>query len=347
METEEQVHERMLENVSEEHDKSIGSFIYDAMMPGAVEFSKQQAEIQAVEDKMDVENQSDDELTRFIFQRTGNIRKPATYSKTEVIISGSVGSMIEEGDFVASDTVTFISLENKTIGESGRMTVLVRAEEPGDVGNVPAYAINHFPSSISGLVDVYNPDPVTNGYDEESDDELRQRYYDKLQRPAKAGNKYHYEQWAMEVVGVGDVRVFPRYNGPLTIKVVIIDSNKQPASPELVETVFEHISVEMPFGVEDLNVISATGVPINLTANLTIAEGYEEANAIENIKVNIIEYLKEIAFEYPFVSYAQIGAIVINSEGVLDYQDLKINGGAANVQIADDEVAVMGGVSNE
>ena len=36
----------------------------------------------------------------------------------------------------------------------------------------------------------------------------------------KAGNKYHYREWALEVTGVGDAKIFPRYNGPLSIKVV-------------------------------------------------------------------------------------------------------------------------------
>lgn len=344
-ETAEQIHERMLTHIDESYDKNTGSFIYDATRPGAIEFELKQKKIQEILDKQDVEKLSGDELERCIHQRTGIKRKPATKATTTVIISGSVGAVVNEGDLVASDTVNFVVNETKTIGESGQVSVTVECEEFGSIGNVPVGAINHFPVSIMGLVDVYNPEKVTNGYNAETDDELKQRYYDKLQRPAKAGNKYHYEQWAKEVVGVGEVRVFPRYNGPLTMKVVIIDSNKQPADNELIQNVYEHISNEMPFGVEDLNVSSAMGVPININVDLTIADGFTEEMAINSIKENVTKYLQELAFKKSFVSYAQIGALIIASEGIIDYQNLTVNNGTTNVAIADDEVAIMGGVN--
>lgn len=345
METEQAIHNRMLSNIDEEHDKSDGSFIFDSTEVAAIEFAEQQKEIKKVQDKLDVENLTGDELTRFVYQRTGQKRKPATKGTTTVIISGSTGSEINIGDLVGTDTINFVSVEQKTIGESGMVHLLVESEEYGIIGNVPANSINRFPASISGLVDVYNPEPVTNGYEEESDDELRQRYYDKLQRPGKAGNKYHYEEWAKEVVGVGGVRVIPRFNGPLTMKVVIIDSNKQPANMELVQAVTEHIENEMPFGVEELAVLSATGLPLDISVTLTLSSGYIEAAVIETIKKNVAEYLKKIAFQSTFVSYAKIGSEIIDSEGVLDYANLLVNGGISNIPIDDEEVAIVGGVN--
>lgn len=345
METVQEIHERMLSNIDDEYDKSDGSFIYDATKPSAIEFENVQKRIAKVQEKTDVEKLKDVELERFVYQRTGIERKQATKATTTVIISGSAGSVIRVGDLVGTDTINFLSLEEKVIGESGFVEVLVECEQYGSIGNVPANSITTFPVTISGLVDVYNPEKVTNGYDAESDNDLRKRYYDKLQRPGKAGNKYHYLEWAKEVVGVGDARVFPRFNGPLTMKVVIIDANKQPASDELVARVYNHISEEMPFGVEDLNVSSATGVPININVDLTIADGFTEEMAINSIKENVTKYLQELAFKQSFVSYAKIGSLIIDSEGVLDYQNLLVNGGTANIPIAEDEVAIVGGVN--
>lgn len=344
-ETAKEIHSRMMGNVDEEYDKTEGEFIWDVTNAGAKEFEIQQARTQEIMDKMDVENLFDDELTRFVYQRTGRERKPATKATTTVIISGSAGATIHEGDLVSTDTVNFVSLEEKTIGDSGRISVLVECEEYGAIGNVPAGSINRFPVSIQGLIDVYNPEPITNGYEEETDEELRQRYYDKLQRPGKAGNKYHYEEWANEVVGVGGVMVVPKFNGPLTMKVVIIDSNKQPADEELVSKVREHIKTEMPFGVEELLVKSADALPINISVTLTLAEGYTEEEAIENIKRNNTKYLKDLAFKSTFVSYAKIGSNIIGSDGVIDYEDLLVNGGTANIPMDPEEVAVMGGVN--
>lgn len=340
-----EIHDRMLANVDEDLDRSTGSFIWDATRAPAIEFERQQEEIQDVYDKLDVNNLYDDELTRFVYQRTGIRRKDATKATTTVIISGSVGADIRVGDIVGTETINFLSAENKAVGESGSVNVLVEAEVFGSVGNVPANSINRFPSSISGLIDVYNPNPVTNGYEAETDVELRQRYFDKLQRPGKAGNKYHYEEWAKEVLGVGDVRVIPHFNGPLTMKVVIIDSNKQLASEELVDEVTEHIEGEMPFGVDELLVVSATGIRIDISVDLTLAEGYEETEVISYIKETANEYLQEIAFKTPFVSYAKIGSAILDSDGVIDYENLTVNAGTSNVPIANDELAILGGVN--
>lgn len=334
----------MLSHVDEELDKSTGSFIYDVTKPVAIEFERKEKEIQSVKDKLDIENLTGDELERFVYQKTGITKKVATKATTTVIISGSTGALIKKGDLVGTDTIHFVSLEEKSIDESGLMYVLVECEQFGAIGNVPANSINKFPVTIQGLVNVYNPEKVTNGYDAESDTDLRNRYYDKLQKPAKAGNKYHYEQWAKSVTGVGNARVFPRWNGLLTVKVVIIDSNKQPASLELISDVNQFIENEAPFGA-DVTVTSATPISININVNLTIAEGYTETQAIESIEDNITNYLQEIAFVETYVSYARLGSIIIESEGVLDYQNLQVNGGTANIPIQEEEVAIIGGVN--
>ncbi|WP_312130578.1 baseplate J/gp47 family protein [Lysinibacillus capsici] len=345
MEDEKIIHDRMMVNISDEYDKSKGNFVYDITKPVAVEFAKQQEKIAAVQEKLDVEKLTGDELTRTVYQRTGIIRKPATQSTTTVIVSGTAGTLVKVGELVGTETILYTVIEEAILNESGFAHVRIQCNEFGQVGNVPANTIVNFPASINGLVNVYNPDPVVDGYDEETDNDLRQRYYDKLQRPGKAGNKYHYREWALEVTGVGDAKIFPRYNGPLSMKVVVIDANKLPANPELIEAVREHIEVEMPFGVDDLLVIPAEALLINLSVALTIMSGYTEEVVKANIKNNITKHLKEIAFRTSFVSYAKIGALIIESDGVLDYQDLLINGSTANVIIPDDGVPVMGGVN--
>ncbi|MFM9535688.1 baseplate J/gp47 family protein [Lysinibacillus sp. IITD104] len=345
MEDEKVIHDRMIANISDDYDKSKGEFIYDITKPVAVEFAEQQKKIAAVQEKLDVEKLTGDELTRTVYQRTGISRKPATQVTTTVIVSGTAGTAVKVGELVGTDTLLYTVIEEAVLNESGFAHVRIQCNESGQIGNVPANTIVNFPASINGLVNVYNPEPVTNGYDEETDNDLRQRYYDKLQRPGKAGNKYHYREWALEVTGVGDAKIFPRYNGPLSMKVVVIDANKLPANAELVEAVIAHIDEEMPFGVDDLLVIPAEALLINLSVALTIMPGYTEEVVKENIKKNITKHLKEIAFKTSFVSYAKIGALIIESDGVLDYQNLLINGSTANVVIPDDGVPVIGGVN--
>lgn len=338
----EEIKQDMLNNVPNTIDKSENSLTHDAIAPGSIEFFGMYRELEETKGKIDIENLEAEELNRFVYQRTGLERKLATNATTNLVISGEVGTTIESGLMVSAGNVDFEVMESKMIEFSGRVEVEAKATIPGSVGNVPMNAINDFVATVPGLVDVYNPEPVTNGYDEENDTSLLARYYEKLQRPAKSGNRFHYEQWAKEVVGVGGVRVVPKFNGPLSMKVVIIDSNQQPASGELVQEVDDHIRVEMPFGVNELLVTSATPKSINISVSLSICGSCELVQVQEDIKENVKRYLQEIAFSRTYVSHARIGSIILDTEGVLDYSDLKLNNTVANVAVGNEEVAIMG-----
>jgi uncharacterized phage protein gp47/JayE len=276
----------------------------------------------------------------------GIVRKPATKATTNVLITGSLGATINIGDKVSSNILNYVAKETKTITSGTQMTVLVECEVEGSLGNVPVGAIKYFPITLSGLSVATNTEEVTNGYDEETNDALRQRYYEKVRTPATSGNKYHYRNWAKEVVGVGDARVIPLWNGNGTVKIVIIDSNKTGANEELIDSVYEHIEDNRPIGAT-VTVVSASELSINVTATLIIdLDNYNMSQVISNIENKLREYLESIAFIDGYISHAKIGSIILDSEGVLDYSNLTINGSGGNITIDDSEVAVLGGVSN-
>lgn len=336
----------MLSNVPNTMDKSQNSFIHDVIAPAALEFVNLYMELEYVRGQFDVDNLVSEDLDKFVSQRTGIERRKATYATTTVVITGEEGAVVQQGDLVSNGEINYVIQENKTISASRSVEVKVKASVPGSVGNTSVETITTFPRNLIGLIDVYNTSAATNGYDEESDEELRERYYRRLEKPGKAGNKYHYEEWAREVNGVGGVKVFPTWNGPLTVKVIIIDSNQKPADEELISLTKEHILNEAPFGAE-VTIEGAKTKEVNVQATLTIEEGYEEADVIENVSANIEKYLGDIAFQETFVSYAIIGSLLIDSEGVSDYQNLKLNNGTKNITVGNEEIAILGGVINE
>lgn len=339
----ETIHTRMLVNISDTYDKSEGSFFYDATKPVAIELETAYQEQEEILDKGFAETGSGIYLDRKVSEQ-GLLRKPATKATTNVTVTGTVGASITAGDKVASDTTTYIFKETKTIDSTGQASVLVECEESGTIGNVPVGAIQYFPITLPGLTSVTNQAAVTNGYDGESDDELRQRYFDKVRTPATSGNKYHYKNWAKEVIGVGDARVFPLWNGNGTVKVIIIDSNKVGATQTLVDSVTTHIEEERPIGAT-VTVLSASELAINVNVTLAIdSNNYTLAQVQTSIEANIQSYLKEIAFVDNQVSYAKVGSIILSTDGVLDYSNLTVNNGT-NVTILDDQVAVLGVVT--
>lgn len=350
--TKEAIHEEMLGGISDNYDKSVGSFIYDVTMPPADKISEAYKDLDSVVSKLSINNLKGEELAQEIYQRTGIVKKEATYATAVVTITGQPGAIINVGDKVSSDTMNYSFQESKTIDETGQATILVKCDQPGSDGNVPANSITLFPITIQGLSSVTNLEPVTNGYDEEADEELLKRYYERVQTPPTSGNKAHYKNWAKEVTGIGEARVFPLWNGDNTVKVVIIDSNRGPASVDLVEEVQEHIDPgirglgegQAPIGAF-CTVVSASGLSINISFTATKDPGYSDEQRQESVVQNLSKYLSEIAFVEDQVSYAKVGALILSSTGILDYTNLLMNNGTANISVGEEEVAVIGGIT--
>jgi len=345
----EEIHKEMLDDISNDYDKRTGEFIFDATKVAANQFEKTNSRIVDVEEKLDIASLNGDELESRIRERTGIRRRQATNAIGTLTVVGN--GTINEGDLFETESgIQFESTEIVTINGSGEVSII--AVVAGSTGVVPAHQITHMPVTLDNIDSVTNPQPTYDGFEAESDESLLQRYYDRIQTPATSGNKHHYLNWAKEIQGVGDARVFPLWDGDNTVKVVIIDSNKQPASTDLVILVQDYIDPnsgglgegQAPIGAF-CTVESAKGVDINVSFSVVLSDGYDEQDVIDAISDNITEYLKGIAFVQDFVSYAQIGSIIINTDGVADYTDLMVNDGTDNITIADDEVAVLGGVS--
>jgi uncharacterized phage protein gp47/JayE len=343
--TQEQILSRLLSNISSEFDKSVGSFFYDTQKPLAMELESIYAKLGEILLNGFAATAKGEFLDKKVSEQ-GLTRKAATYATGTVTVSGAVGSAISGGDKVASDTLVFTVTQTKYIESSGSAEVLVECDTPGKAGNVPIGAINRFPVTISGLVSVTNTTPISGGFDEESDDELRKRYFEKASEPVSSGNKYHYINWAKEVAGVGDVKIIPLWDGPGTVKVIIINSNGGVAETSLINEVADKIEENRPIGAS-VTVESAVPIEINVTATFKLQANVLLGEIKPKIEALIEAYLKRTAFSQDYISYAHIGGAILSVEGVLDYTDLTINEGTDNITIAENEVAVLGEVTFE
>ncbi|MBB6217503.1 putative phage protein gp47/JayE [Anaerosolibacter carboniphilus] len=357
------IQNRMLSGIPEEYDTSEGSFFYDAVKPVAVELEAAYQQLGEILDKGFAETAMGEWLDKKAAEQ-GVYRKKPTKATTVVTITGSEGAIVNIGDKVASDTATFICKETKTIDATGQVNVMVECEEYGSAGNVPKGAIKSFPLTLTGLTSVTNGNPVTNGFPGESDEELRQRYFDKVRTPATSGNRYHYKNWAKEYPDVGDAKVLSYEEllaavpetPPGTVKVVIIDSDRTGAEPELVDKVFDYIEELRPIGAK-LIVESAKEVKIHIKASFVVDGNYTQEEGKANMEQKMKEYFRSIAFQKPYVSYAILGSLLLEAEGVLEYSNLTIGfvdeststirWGMENISIKDDQVPVLGGITFE
>lgn len=345
-ETKDAILQRLLDRISDDIDKRQGSVAYDLSSPAAIELAQAYIELDNV---LTFGFASEDTPSEYLDKRCAELgvyRRPSVKAEGSVVFNGPDGTFIAEGTQVYTDEENAIYFE--TIADvtiiNGSATAQVRAIEGGTRGNVGANRITLVAGDLSSVVTVNNPQAFEGGVDTESDESLLERYYDRARKPATSGNVYHYERWAKEVAGVGDVKVYPLWNGNGTVRIVIIDDNKRKPSQSIIDNTAQYIESVRPIGA-DVTVEGAEEVPINVSATLTLADGADINEVTTQIIEGITEYLATLAFNDTLVRYTRIAAILLDIPRIIDYTELTVNGGMTNIEVLDDQIAVLGEVN--
>lgn len=342
----------LLSNIPNDYLKYVGTFTHDLNKTFAIEATKYEKEIEKLWNNFDITNLTGDTLEKRVRELKGIKRKQPTFAIGEVTITGN--GIINIGDIFETPLGTqFESLERKEIKEIGQ--VKIRAKKSGKSGNVGANTIVLMPVTIQGIKSVTNTAQTYDGFEKETDVSLLERYLIAVRTPATSGNVYHYMQWAKEIEGVGDSRIFPLWNGNNTVKVVIINSDKKIASSELIKKVQDYIDPmdndkwgagygKAPIGAY-CTVVSASPKYININLSITKKDNTSLEYIKNKIKINIENYFKKIAFKKDYVSYALISNAILDTEEVEEWQNLSINNGVNNINILDSEVAMLGEIN--
>lgn len=346
------IHDAMLDGLPDSYQKTIGYPTFDLTRAFAMGAAALADEIRKEAAKLNVDNLAGEELTRFVYQFRGIPRREATHALGVVTVTG-YGTVSEGNLFETKGAVQFVSTKTVKIRDSG--TVPVRALLSGSVGNVPEQMITEIPVTIPGIVTVTNAAATAGGYEEETDEALRERYYLNVREPPTSGNIAHYKSWALSVPGVGGIKVFPLAHGNWTVDVVIISDKHDAADPELVQKVQTYIDPEssgLGDGVAPIGahcyVESAKPLRVNVSARVVLSAPENE----EQVKEAVTETLKNFFARLPFdnknpsyISHARIGAALLDVPEVLDYRDLLLNDTAGNLKPNDREIAVLGEVT--
>lgn len=356
--TEEVIRSRLLSHVSDSVDKSEGSYVWDAHAPVAIELVFVRMALQKALELGFAQTTDIEHLTMRAAEH-GVSRKAATKATGTVTITGKAGAIVPDGLKLATEadadlgieSIFFVTTEAAVIPASGSIDVPIEAVDGGTAGNVTAGSIVVLAQSRNSIESVVNAAATSGGTDNESLESLLSRYLEKVRNPGTSGNKADYIQWATSVDGVGEAHVIPLWNGEGTVKVVIIDENKEPANAELVAAVQNFLSVDAgsgdrqaPIGAT-VTVVPATTISINVEANVVLEEGTALATVQEAFEKDLAAYLKRLAFKVGTIRYSRICSTLLDEKGVVDYNQIAINGGEANIPVGDDEVAVKGTVT--
>ena len=314
----------MLERVPNDVDKREGSIIYDALAPCAYHLAQTYFQLSNYVDLFFAGTAVGEFLDRKAADY-GLERKPATKAVRKIETTGPV----DIGTRWGLEGTTYVITEKISDTE-----YKAECEQPGEIGNQYTGELENI-DNVSGVTAILT-DILVSGEEEETDENLRLRIFAFLQKPAISGSASHYRQWALEVPGVGDAKVFPLWNGPGTVKVLIVDSNKQ-IDETLEQPVYNHIENVRPIGAA-VTVDSPTELNVSVTAKVSLSPGYT-VQMVQNAFIQALDqYRKDITFKDNHISHAYVGKLLFDTPGVIDYIDLKLNGAMQNVAIGEEEV---------
>ena len=78
-----------------------------------------------------------------------------------------------------------------------------------------------------------------------------------------------------------------------------------------------------------------------MTANITLKSGYSDTSGIATA---LRDYFASIAYEKGVVAYMNVGAVILNVDGVESINNLRLNNSTADITLGVEEIPVLGTV---
>lgn len=321
----------MLSRVPSNVDKRESSIIYDALAPAAFKLAEMYFQLRNFLDLVSGDTAVGEYLDRVVADY-GITRKSATKAIRKIVTSGP----IDVGTKWGLEDTTYVVIEKISDTE-----YKAECEQYGSIGNHYSGQLDNI-DNISAVTAIL-ADIIVSGEDEETDDNLRARFFNQVRSTSTSGNIYDYKKWALEVPGCGGAKVFQLWNGPGTVKVLVVDENME-IDQDLPAAVYDHIEAVRPIGAS-VTVESPQEKVINISADVYL----DGSDTLENVQTKfmalISEYLRSLTFEVYTVSYAKIGSLLLSVPGVADYSNLLVNGGNENIAIGEEEMPILGNVT--
>jgi Uncharacterized homolog of phage Mu protein gp47 len=341
----------MLARVPTSIDKREGSFIYDSLAPTAVELQNMYIQSDYVLNETFADTASRENLIRRAAER-GITIQPAT----NAIVKGEFTPNTLEipiGSRFSLDEFNYSVTEKISDG-----IYKLQCEETGADANFKFGQLIPI-DYINGLQYAEITSILIPGEDEESTESLRKRYFANLENQAFGGNITDYKQKVNSLSGIGGVKVYPVWNGGGTVKLVIINSDFQKPSDELIsatQTAIDPIQNQgQGLGIAPIgHVVTVIGVNetvLNIASEFTLQSGYQWADVEANIKSTIQNYFDELNFTWAdsenlIVRISQLETRLLNLDGIIDIANTKINNTTENFVLNADSIAILGEVNN-
>ncbi len=268
-------------------------------------------------------------------------RKKAVAAAGTVRIYGTSGTLIESGMIVASNNCTYTITETKivaykTSGTVGYSDVNVVANVSGEIGNCGIGEINKFSENYTGLEKVENLNNISNGSDEESDTELRERRGEILSSPNVNYNANMIREMILDKFeNVKKLRIIPRWNGKGTAKIIGIGKSDIKLKDEEILAIKTYLDNEIITDAE-FTIKTIKEKSVNLTFEAVLNKEYSEESAIELTKSRLNQVFLDKLFEENRIYYAEIIDKLLEVKAFKKISNIDINNTKEDI-ILDDE----------
>lgn len=338
--------------VTDDVQKTEGSLVFNALSPLAFEIEKLYGELDYLRQQLHADTCSLDNLILMARDIRGIERKTATHAYVSVLTN------------VACPIGTRFSLKGynyaltEQLTEEADYTYIAMVEEAGSGANNlrgELTAIDY----VDGLTSAEVIDLLVAGGDDESREDLYERYVASFATEAFGGNIADYKAKVSAIAGVGGCKVYPVWNGPGTVRVVVM-SSAYGAISEYLRTQIQEAAIPSsgtghgfaPID-HDVTIDSVEEVAVNITTRITYVSGYSWETIGSQILEQISAYLESIATAWPdgdettqsAVYVSRLEAAVLNVTGVLDIANTRLNGSTANLILDTDQIPVLGEVT--
>lgn len=333
----------VLENAPEDIDTRPGSIFYDAVSGILIKVAKLYTDLELIFSLTQIDTAAGEYLD-VKASEYGIARHSAVKAKYHAVFEGTVPETGERF-FSGGKYFSVVSEDN---------ALYFKAEEPGTEYNGIYAGTQAVPvDTIEGLTLAQFGELSEYGADSEDDESLRRRVREKISGAGENGNKSHYKIWCESVEGVGKARIFPLWNGPDTVKGVLISYDGLPCTADVVESVQEYIdpgSTGLGEGVANLGAhftaqaAESTAIDISVTVEIDAGASAELVKSdLENaVKGYFKEQVMNSAEEETVIRYSGIGAVISGTAGVIDYNSLLLNGSTGNIAVDEMSVPVPG-----
>lgn len=346
-----------LSYVPDDRDKREGSVIYDALAPFCQVLAAGVLQLRDFYTQTYAVTATGEDLDNRVAEQ-GLSRYAATYAVKRIALADAEGNPVIVPLGARFSTVSDTNPVNYTVTAQYREEGVVvpgsyeaTCEELGVIGNEYSGNLINI-TFIQGLAAATMTTTLIPARDEETDEELRERYFEALNQKAFGGNIADYRTKVMSLDGVGAVQIYPVWAGGGTVKLSIVDPTYSQCSPEFITTIQKEIDPEnaqgetgtglgiAPIG-HKVTVVTPEVVDINVSATVTLQAGYSLEQVRAPITTALTSYIQSLKAGWADandmniyncdVFVARVSAAIVNVTGVANVTDVLLNEAAQDV----------------